>query len=384
METNTTPSTTPTWYMGRHLLACATCNGTFVVPPEVVADICPYCGQADLTEITTTETETERPFHAQPPELVLPFARTQSSLLSELTQFVKRTWFSPADLTPDNLAARLRPVYVPMWLVDAQVQAQWQAEAGFDYQVVSHKESFQNGQWRTQQVRETRIRWEPRLGTLQRPYTNQAAPALEEFALLEQTLGKYRLDEAVRPFQPKDLHEAVAYLPNRPPQDAWPEAQAALKEAAAEECRQAAVADHIREFRWKPEFADPVWTQLLLPLYTTHYQDHEGVTRMLFVQGQTGTLRGQRRASMVKARRWSASLAAVAAVIFVVSMLVAVLADAGSGLLAAAGGGIAVALLVGVTAVLPLLMAWYANNLSIRFDAEQQALAEFLRVVKGE
>ncbi len=382
METSTTFSAT--WYMDHTLLACATCNGTFVVPPELAADVCPYCGQADLTEITATETESDRPFHGQPPELVLPFVVTENKLQSNLTQFVRRTWFASPDLTADNLALRLRRVYVPMWLVDAQVQAQWQAEAGFDYQVVSHKESFQNGQWRTREVRETRVRWEPRVGTLQRPYANQIAPALEEFALLERVIGKYRLDEAVRPFQVADLHNTLVHTPNRPPEDAWPEAQAALKNAAAAECQQAATADHIREFRWKPEFADQVWTQLLLPLYTTHYQDHEGVTRMVYVQGQTGTLRGQRRASMAKARRWSASLAGIAAVIFVVSMLVAVLADAGSGLLTAAGGGIAVALLVGVTAVLPLLMAWYANNLSIRFDAEQQTLMEFLRVVKGD
>lgn len=375
METNH-----QTWGATHELLACTTCNGTFLRPEGVAVDValCPYCGAAGLSAVAEGEA------HTQPPELLLPFALADNALPESLARFVRQTWFAPADLTANNLAARLQPIYVPMWLVDAQVQAQWQAEVGFNYQVVSHKESYQNGQWRTQQVQETRVRWEPRVGTLQRPYANQIAPALEEFAVLERTLGKYRLDEAVRPLQPTDLHEAIAYLPNRPPEDAWPEAQAALKEAAAGECRQAAAADHIREFRWQPRFASQVWTQLLLPLYTSYYRDDEGVARLVYVQGQTGLLRGQRRASMRKARRWSAILAGTAAVIFALSMLVALLADANSGLLAAAGGGLLLALLVGVTAVVPLLMAWYANNLSLRFDAEQQALAEFLRVVKGE
>lgn len=376
-----------TWGAAHKLLACTTCNGTFLQPQNGTAtllesaDLCPYCGAAGLSEIGT---EAEQSLHLQPPELLLPFAVAQNTLQENLTRFARQTWFAPADLTPANLAARLQPIYVPMWLVDAQVQARWQAEVGFNYQVVSHKESYQNGQWRTQQVQETRVRWEPRVGALQRPYANQIAPALEEFAVLERTLGKYRLEGQIRPFQPADLPNALAYLPNRPPEDAWPEAQAALKDAAAEECRLAAAANHIREFRWQPQFANQTWTQLLLPLYTSYYQDDEGVARLVYVQGQTGLVRGQRRASMHKARRWSAILAGVAAVIFVLSMLVVLLADANSGLLPAAGGGLVLALLVGVTAVVPLLMAWYTNSLSMRFDAEQQALAEFLRVVKGE
>ncbi len=366
------------------LLACASCNGTFLTPPQVAAQNCPYCGQAGLTAIDESGAETGSPLFTQPPELVLPFAATESSLQNSLTQFVKRTWFAPTDLTPANLAARLQPLFIPMWLVDAKVQAQWQAEVGFNYQVVSHKESYLGGQWRTQEVRETRVRWEPRVGTLQRPYSNQVAPALEEFAQLEHTLGKYRLDQGVRPFQADDLERTFAHLSNRPPADAWPEAEAALKNAAAAECRQAATADHLREFRWKPEFSDQVWTQLLLPLYTSHYQDDEGITRMIYVQGQSGALRGQRRASMHKARRWATIIAAVAAGIFAISLLLALAGYFENRLLPFVGVGMVIALLVGVTAVLPLLLAWYVNGFGASSSSEQQTLAAFLRALKGE
>ncbi len=380
MEAHTT---TPEW-MNQTVLACATCNGTFLVPIGTAADVCPYCGQTDLSEVVEMGSEMDRPVYTQPPELILPFAAAESGLQSKLAQFVKRTWFAPADLTPDNLAARVRPLFVPMWLVDATVQAQWQAEVGFNYQVVSHKESYQSGKWHTQEVQETRVRWEPRVGTLKRPYANQAAPALEEFAHLERALGTYRLDGAVRPFQPHDLDRALVHLPNRPPEDAWPEAQAALKNAAAAECQQAAAADHLREFRWKPEFANQVWTQLLLPLYTTYYQDDQGNTRMVYVQGQTGLLRGQRRASMHKARRWATIIAAVAGGFFAFSLLMAVVGYFQNLLLAVAGVGIVVALLIGVTAVLPLLLAWYVNNFGAAANAEQRALTAFLQAVKED
>ncbi|MCA9975042.1 MAG: hypothetical protein KC413_04805, partial [Anaerolineales bacterium] len=266
MMLNTTKTTwTDTWGQPLTLAGCWQCDGVFLLPPQRPLTICPYCGQESLDAL---DTAVDRPVYTQPPELLLPFTITDVNIQENLAQFAKKTWFAPADLSPQNLLARLQPIYLPLWLVDANAQATWQAEMGYNYQVVSHKEAFQSGQWRTQEVRETRIRWEPRLGRLNRHYDNQMAPALEEQRLLELALGTYQLN-GIRPYRPDDLIQAAAHLPNRPPADAWTEARESLKKIAAEECRQAAAADHIREFRWTADFDAQNWTQLLLPLYTT-------------------------------------------------------------------------------------------------------------------
>ena len=118
------------------------------------------------------------------------------------------------------------------------------------------------------------MRWEPRLGRLARRYQNVAAPALEEHQQLKEALGKFDL-AAARPYQVNVISQAFLRLPDRPQQDAWNEAQLALQNTAAEERRQAAKADHLRQFAWQPEFENQNWTLLLMPLYTSFYLDDE-------------------------------------------------------------------------------------------------------------
>jgi hypothetical protein len=142
------------------------------------------------------------------------------------------------------------------------------------------------------------------VGTLQRHYANRPAPALEEQKTLERVLGPFKLDEA-QPYTPAAAADTVLRYPNRPPDDAWPEAEAAIKRAATDECRVAAAAEHIREFRWSAQFANQHWTQLLLPIFTTHYTDDDGETQMVYVHGQTGRVVGQKRASGAQARKWA-------------------------------------------------------------------------------
>ena len=101
----------------------------------------------------------------------------------------------PATLRAATLQSRLQKLYLPRWLVDGDVQAEWQADAGFDYQVVSHQDRFDEtkGDWQSEQLTETRVRWEPRLGRLQRHYDNVAAPAIEEDGALQKAIGDYDL-----------------------------------------------------------------------------------------------------------------------------------------------------------------------------------------------
>ena len=78
-----------------------------------------------------------------------------------------------------------------------------------------------------------------------------AAPALEEHQQLKETLGKFDLS-AAQPYQGDRIGQAFLRLPDRSQQDAWNEARLALQNTAAEECRQASKADHLRQFAGNP------------------------------------------------------------------------------------------------------------------------------------
>ncbi len=321
---------------------------------------CPHCLKADLVALGGQDDNITYEFL---PELLLPFTVATESLNQNIQHFAGDIWFAPGDLNPKNLRTRLQRIYLPMWLVDRQVQATWQAETGFNYDAISHRDSFDDkrGGWHSEQLTETRIRWEPRVGRLSRTYDNIPAPALEEHFALMRQLGQYALN-AHQPYQSQAIDRSLVRLPDRSPTDAWPDAVPALQTAAAHECQHAAGADHIREFRWAPDYQDQNWTLLLLPMYASYYLDDDQNPQTVLIHGQTGKLSGPRRASMKRAQRMAVVIIAIAAIIFTLSILVAIASFFFPPLFFLAGLGVVVAIIVGLLAIAPIVIAWQFNR----------------------
>jgi hypothetical protein len=124
-----------------------------------------------------------------------------------------------------------------------------------------------------------------------------------------------------RAVEPVAARRAFVRLPDRTPQDAWPEALSALQAAASEECRLAAGADHIRDYNWSPQVSNQIWTLLLLPVYATYYLDDERAPQPVFVHGQSGAVSGSRRASVKRGQRLALILIGVAVALFLLSLL---------------------------------------------------------------
>jgi hypothetical protein len=298
-----------------------------------------------------------------PPELIIKPQISGEKVASQIVSFAKGIPFHPKDLTADNLSRRLRQTYLPLWLVDGAVQASWQAEVGFDYQVVSHREKFSqnSGGWNTEEVKETRIRWEPRLGRLSRTYHNQQAPALEEEAEMQQRLGGYEVETAV-PYHPSHIAQTFIRLPNRPPQDAWPDAVPAFLKAAVAECQQASQADHIRDYRWTAEYHNLNWTQLLRPAYASYYLDDDGQPHPILINSQSGHISGSRRASMKRAQRWTLAILAVALCLFLIGVGLALASFFYEAALALGIISLIIALGTAFVALTPLFVAWNFNR----------------------
>jgi hypothetical protein len=295
------------WNVQIELVGCDVCDWVALVPLGLVEQICPNCFGPALARRAET-------IYSQPPELILPFAAGLDQIMVGLRAFRDSIPFAPGDLDPQRLCQRLRQIYVPMWLVDGGVGANWQAQLGYDYDVVSYHDRFSEASgWQSNEVTETRIRWESRVGRLNRAYQNLPAPALEGFELWSERLGDYALHGA-QLYRPDLLGDTVVRLPNRSPRDAWYDAARGFRDAAAAECRQAAAANHIREFGWSPQFGDLHWSQLLLPAYTTYYLDDDGAVRRVLVHGQSGRASGPRRGSIRRARN-RALLVVVAALL---------------------------------------------------------------------
>jgi hypothetical protein len=360
-QAENTPQQVNLWGIEHNLLACSSCGWGFLAAARSPAQRCPHCYKAELSPMQSLP-EGYLP-RELPPELVFPFTLQTQALAQRVQGFTQGIPYPPADLAPGQLQSRLQRIFIPAWLVDAGVRASWQAEAGFNYEVVSHQERYSDntGGWRTQEVKEPRIRWEPRLGILERSYQNISLAAVEKEPALQKCLADWQ-PNAARTYAPELAGEAFIHLPARSRQDAWPDALPRLQSLAAEECRQAAGADHLRDFRWTPEFEGQNWTILLQPVYSTYYLDDEGKPQPVYLNGQNGFVSGVRRASPRLARRRSLTILIVAAVIFLISLVLALAGALVPPLLALGGIGLFAAVLVAFTAAIPAVQVWQFNR----------------------
>jgi hypothetical protein len=352
------------WGVAMGAVHCAHCGEAHLVPGEALGDTegdvvalrCPFCLQGPVTRQPAAVRE-------EPPEQVVPYAVAEGKLAGILGRWAQGGWFRPDELKAGVLVQRVRRYLVPLWLVDGRVEAAWRADVGFDYQVASCQDRYSPGKgWSSEEVTEDRVRWEPRVGRLRRAYENLVAPALDDHRALMGRLGDFDLDERAA-YSPEAVAGGAVRVPTLEPEAAWPAAEAAFVRAAGEECRLAAGADHVRDFRIEAEYEGLNWTLLLLPAYVTWYREGEQVWPVL-VNGQSGRVSGVRRASTRKANVTSLVLGAIAAILFLAGGLLALLGAAVPPVAAVGGVLLLIGVFVAVVAPLPAISVWVANRRS--------------------
>ena len=344
------------WNLELRPAGCPTCKQVYLLHPGQDQSRCPLCGQASLVPQPAAW------LHPTAPELVVPFnPAIANQIPTLLTSFVKEVWLKPDDFTAANLQQRLRPVYETRWLVDGQVVGSWQAEEGFDYQVKSSQESYSSNGWRSRDVVETRIRWEARLGQVQRAYQNISVPAFSHQQQLDALVGGYDTRAAVS-YNPAVVGQAAVHIPDLQPDEVWQAAQSLFNQAAAGEIQNACQAQHNRNVSIHAGYAGLNWTEMLLPLYSSYYQDDDGRVHSILINGQTGRIGGMRVASQHKGWQWAGILGGSA----LAALLAAVLFFLAGAMFppAALPGAILIiaAIVLGISAIFPAVSPWQWNR----------------------
>lgn len=348
------PETSQLWDANLQPAGCPACGSGFLLASDPVQQRCPVCWRANL-EIQPARLRPEAP------ELVIPFPKSPKDYLIQAQKFVQPVWLRPDDLQAERLIQRLVPIFLPHWLVDGNLRGDWQAQVGYDYQVQSSQERYTGNNWQVNKVVETRVRWEPRLGQIERRYENLPAPAASDRAGLSKRIGMPNPKEG-HPYSPALLKNAVVRIPDLPPESAWPIARARFEQAAGESCQLAAGGQHIQQFKVNAEYTALNWTQLLQPYYTTAYQDEEGRLQTILINPFNGEFSGPRLASTRKA--WT--VAGIAALIAIILFVLGALLLAGTaiapplsilGILAIMAG-----IFAAIFALVPVIWAWNWNN----------------------
>ena len=352
MEEQKATDVTAVWGAPLTAVHCTHCGEAHLVPE--IPSRCPFCLQGPVAPQPAYLRE-------EPPEQTLPYEIAERGLAAALARWSRGIWFRPTDLKADALAQRARRYLIPLWLADGRIEAAWRADVGFDYQVVSHQDRYREGTgWSSQEVQETRIRWEPRAGRLSRAYENVAGPALDDHRALMARLGEFNLEQRAA-YTPEAVTAAGVRIPSLEPEAAWPGLETAFTRAAEAECQQAAGADHMRDFALQAEYSDLNWTMLLLPAYVTWYQEGERIWPVL-VNGQSGRVSGARRASARKANVTSVLLGAVALLLFLAGGILALLGAVAPPAAVLGGLILLVGVLLAVVAPIPAIGVWVFNR----------------------
>jgi hypothetical protein len=344
------------WGFSGSVGICPKCHAAFLSATGTVERVCPVCFSAPLSH------QADYPVPANP-ELILPFAIDPARIETILADWSKATWLCTVEMNEKTLAARLTRLFIPMWLVDGEVSGNWQAQAGYTYQVASSHDAYSNGQWSSRQVNETRLKWEPRAGCIQRAYQNLTVQALEEHGRLAPLMGAFPIQRSV-PYQPGLIHSESVLLPDIPIEKAFPLAKAQFDRAAGADCLTAVGAQQIEQMNLACDYQDLNWTLLLLPLFTTYYREKNGVLHSVLINGVTGQVSGVRRASQSRGWRWTAVMAALGAACIFAAVLVGLLAALIppvallSGVLFVAGACLAIA------SPIPAIRVWQYNRRS--------------------
>ena len=343
------------WGLPLQPAGCPVCKQVYLLHPGQENLTCPICGQAVLQP---------QPAWLRPasPELVVPFhpGLTQQ-IPAILENFVKDIWLKPDDFNAPSLQQHLRPLFGTQWLVDSQVTGSWQAEEGYDYQVKSSQDSYKSGAWYSREVVETRIRWEPRIGQINRLFQNILVPAFSRQEQLQATVGGFDTRSSGA-YASASVGQVPIHAPDLQPDEVWQVARSAFNQAAAVDIQAACQAQHCRNVSLAADYESLNWTQLLLPLYYTHYHDDDGKVHPIFINGQTGQIGGVRLASQRKGWQWAGILAGTA----LAALVIALLFFMGGALFppAIALGVVFViaAIILGISAIFPAVSPWQWNR----------------------
>lgn len=285
------------WGVARRTLRCPDCGTERAVEAAAISTSCPFCAGSHVEVSDRDDGEALRPSH------VLPFRVRDSDLAGPVKGWLGQGWFHPSGLAELARVDRFVGVYVPYWVFEAHVAADFECEVGHEQM---RTVTDANGQVRT----ESETVWTWTKGQVAQTFSHVRIPGTARLSRV--LLG--RVDDAfdlahLEPFDPRFLagFEAQGYDIALP--EAWEAGKAEIRDGARLLCEANAGSAKIRNLSVAAALSDEAWRYALLPVWVTAYK-FEGRTWQVMVDGTTGRVQGQK--PVLWSRVWVAIAAMVA------------------------------------------------------------------------
>ncbi|MGH7937124.1 MAG: zinc ribbon domain-containing protein, partial [Bryobacteraceae bacterium] len=204
--------------------------------------------------------------------------------------------FAPNRFKNRAFTDTIHGLYLPYWTFDAQVAAQWTAEAGhYYYTTESYRDSSGNSQ--TRQVQH--VRWEPASGALDHFFDDELVPASRG---VSGDLLKGIEPFPTRELAPYDAGYVSGWVVEQYQIDlvaAAQQSRVAMDSELRQLCAAQIPGDTHRNLEVTADYSGQTFKHVLLPVWLLNYE-YGGTTYRIVANGFTGTLAGKYPKSWIK------------------------------------------------------------------------------------
>ena len=282
------------WGQARKELQCQNCGAATSLPPEMLTYTCLFCGSNKVIQ-------REAPQDVLRPRFLVPFKIEPNGCQKIGRAWLRTSWMTPASLRRLAQFGGFSPIYLPFWTFDAYTRADWRAEIAHTKTERYHS----GGKWKTRTV--TKWKWES--GHAELDIDDLLIEGTSRLSdILLDRIRDHDLSHLV-PFEPEYLAGLQAQAYEISLDKAWEAARKKMREMTKHACRGQASGPRIRNLCMTIDFEKETWRYILLPIYVATYR-FENRTFQVLVNGQTGTIAGQRPVSWFKVGLASAAVLA--------------------------------------------------------------------------
>jgi len=313
------------WGEARREMACQNCGAHTSLPIGSLTYTCAFCGSNKVIQ-------REAPQDLLRPRFLIPFKITIEKVSALVQDWLGSSWMTPAELKNLARKANFTGVYLPFWTFDSVTSANWRAEVGY----TTTERYYDDGKWKTRMV--TKWRWESGNERLRiDDLIVEGSTRLSR--LLVGKMKDYNLNELTS-YEPKYLAGLQARAYDLPLETAWERAREQMRERTKQACIEQSSTPQVRNFSMNLDFSNETWRYILLPVYIGNYSYQDKIFQVM-VNGQTGTLAGQRPVDWTKVGLVAAAIAAPGLLICLLGLLTLIFGGIGMAI-----GGFGVILLI--------------------------------------
>lgn len=272
------------WGQIRKELQCQSCGAYTSLPPDLLTYTCPFCGSNKVIQ-------RQSPQDMLRPRWLIPF-KIEAATCREIA----RTWLGSSWMTPDSLRQLAQVdcfvgIYLPFWLFNTTARAHWQAAIGYEQK---DDQGYQETVWRVKS------------GQAKQRFENvmMAGTSRVSLSLLGQ-ISRYDFQQ-LTPYEPTYLAGFQAQSYDIPLDPAWAAARRPLREQIRQLCYDQAKLSGPKDKNCRVaglqialNYNDSHWRYGLLPVYLAVFT-YNRKTYQVMVNGQNGTIAGQRPVDWIK------------------------------------------------------------------------------------